>query len=242
MRILLLSNNDAVINVVGICLDKPGFDVFNNSENEVENIDFVIKDVENLDDLSDCDFDKTLFLLPKDLIDKIDAKYKIVKPFLPKDLIDILAQFENSSRGLNKDTVREIHGILKEIDDMDEDISLESMAKELESVDIDIKDIDESTPIYKLALDYEKQILEDDSEDFETDLDEDILRIDDKDDFKIDNQDKDIDKDIDLALDDDVESFKKDLSESIIKHIETLLSKDKLNGLKINININFGEE
>ncbi|MCI6988139.1 MAG: hypothetical protein MR902_01005 [Campylobacter sp.] len=127
MRILLLSDNQAVANVVTLCLDKPGYEIVSDANN----CDLIIKDLENAqDDITEFDLNKTLFLISAVNFDTINVPNKIQKPFLPSKLIDFLTAYENSGVDIvakslkdtvdSGDDIETITNIVDEIDLLDD--------------------------------------------------------------------------------------------------------------------------
>lgn len=93
MKILLKSENPAVLSIVEICCERAGFDrPYTKDDGE---FDLVIKDCERLEDVTD---DKeTLFLIPRNFKDEVGNAKFIIKPFLPTELIKFLKDYETKA-------------------------------------------------------------------------------------------------------------------------------------------------
>lgn len=93
MKILLKSENPAVLSIVEICCERAGFDrPYTKDDGE---FDLVIKDCERLEDVTD---DKeTLFLIPRNFKDEVGNVNFIIKPFLPTELIKFLKDYETKA-------------------------------------------------------------------------------------------------------------------------------------------------
>jgi len=131
MKILLLSENQAVINVVNICLDKPDFELFNALLDD-GHCDLVIKDVDGDEDLSDFDEDTTLFLLARDKFETFLARNKIKKPFLPSELIKFLEDYEQNLPEISPKMLAKMASLRAQNDDID---TIKNILKDLDDAD-----------------------------------------------------------------------------------------------------------
>lgn len=160
MKILLISSDTAVESIIGLCLDKPGFELLND-ESKVDECDLVVKDVDEKEELNLENFNqsKTLFLVTSS--NHINLKYKLVKPFLPTDFINFLTSYENilkqeeedilkSVKDDKSENIQNITNIIDELDSMDKEQSLESVADEIATTNLMLDDTKEKEPSQKL--------------------------------------------------------------------------------------------
>jgi len=126
MKVLLEGNNQIVSKIVGTSCEQAGCDLLNNSIGDNDDFELLVKDCENDTEISEFDQEKTLFLVPKTAYDKIDAKYKISKPFLPIELINFLSEYSAriSRQSDMMENIENLNSILNDIDELDALVNL----------------------------------------------------------------------------------------------------------------------
>ena len=134
MKILLDNSNASIANVVNICCERINAEVLPYS-NDISEFDLIIKNCDESCDISEFDKNKTLFLVPKSIINEFNSYKYLQKPFLPIDLINFLTNFgsfaSSNNETQNSDNtfseamgekiaqdIQTISKIVKEIDDM----------------------------------------------------------------------------------------------------------------------------
>ncbi|CZE50570.1 hypothetical protein [Campylobacter geochelonis] len=202
MKVFLDNKNQAISNIVATCCERVSCDLV-----EDYSYDLLIKECESLEDISGVDKDKTIFLLPRDIFTQVDVKNKILKPFLPTELIEFLKEFSDKFdkkefiNEKNLEDISSISNIVKEIDDMDLD---------------ELDELDESADLLDDEFEVEKQeeehALDENSsiEELATSMSEDeidkILNLDEEEldlDLQKDEDLDDIDKLLELSNEDD---------------------------------------
>lgn len=244
MKILLISDNASIINIVTICCERINAELFMNEDNEC---DMSIVDTACVEDVAKFDEDKTLFLLSKD--SEILPKHRIFKPFLPTDLIEFFTNLnkqEDENMAYLRDRIDEnkknISKIMQEIDDMDgrnrysedelvdskvldsvlesfynsdDDIPLDEIAQEIMSLnERGFFSEDENDEIVSETLEKEPEIDEFEEEFEKIYNDIDILEDVKKDEFMID----------DLKLEDNLEEIKLEEPKEEIENEEEKIS------------------
>ena len=91
MRILLDSDNSAIFNIVNLCCERTNIELI-TLKDEPQECAYVIKDCNFDTKIDDYDFQRTLFLVPRYLVDDFKNTLYLPKPFLPIDLIKILKE------------------------------------------------------------------------------------------------------------------------------------------------------
>ncbi|MCR8684475.1 hypothetical protein [Campylobacter ureolyticus] len=198
MKILLKSENPAVLSIVEICCERAGFDrPYTKDDGE---FDLVIQDCDKLEDITDNK--GTLFLIPRNFENEVGNVNFIIKPFLPTELIKFLKDYESKANfnekkfslsteeSINNKTV----SLVSEENLNNKTISLkdEDKANELEEIGSLIDEIDEMD-----NLKTNDEALEEDSLD-EDKLDDLLKNLDD--DVPLDELLNELDVDIDDEL------------------------------------------
>lgn len=170
MKILLKSENPAVLSIVEICCERAGFDrPYTKDDGE---FDLVIQDCDKLEDITDNK--ETLFLIPRNFENEVGNVNFIIKPFLPTELIKFLKDYESkanfnekkSSLNTEESLNDKINSLASEENLNDKTMTLknEDKANELKEIGSLINEIDEMD-----SLKTNDETLEEDS------LDEDKL-------------------------------------------------------------------
>lgn len=187
MKILLKSENPAVLSIVEICCERAGFDrPYTKDDGE---FDLVIQDCDKLEDITDNK--EILFLIPRNFENEVENVNFIIKPFLPTELIKFLKDYDNkkdfseekislntetnlnnqidsleSQENLNSEIIllknedkanelKEIGSLINEIDDMDSlktnDETLEEDSLDEDKLDNLLKNLDDDMPLDELV-------------------------------------------------------------------------------------------
>lgn len=217
MKILLKSENPAVLSIVEICCERAGFDrPYTKDDGE---FDLVIKDCERLEDVTD---DKeTLFLIPRNFKDEAENVNFIIKPFLPTELIKFLKDYET------KADFSEEKFSLNTKENLDDKISPLVSEENLSKQIISLKDEDKKDELEKIgSLIDEIDKMDDSKTNDKTLKEEDSLDEYELDDL-LENLDDDVPLDelvgkLDAGFDDELtcnEDKKKELNDADIKPI-----------------------
>ncbi|MCZ6134328.1 hypothetical protein [Campylobacter ureolyticus] len=208
MKILLKSENPAVLSIVEICCERAGFDrPYTKDDGE---FDLVIQDCDKVEDITDNK--AILFLIPRNFEDEVGNVNFIIKPFLPTELIKFLKDYEskadfneekfslNTEESLND----KINSLVSEENLNDKTMTLknEDKANELKEIGSLINEIDEMD-----SLKTNDETLEEDSLD-EDKLDDLLKNLDD--DIPLDELVNELDVDIDDEL-----SYSEDKKEEV---------------------------
>ena len=234
MKILLKSENPAVLSIVEICCERAGFDrPYTKDDGE---FDLVIKDCERLEDVTD---DKgTLFLVPRNFKDEVGNVNFIIKPFLPTELIKFLKDYES------KADFSEEKFSLNTKENLDDKISPLVSEENLSKQIISLKDEDKKDELEKIgSLIDEIDKMDDSKTNDKTLKEEDSLDEYELDDL-LENLDDDVPLDeligkLDAGFDDELtcnEDEKKELNDADIKpiSIDTELLDENLDETKEN--------
>lgn len=187
MKILLKSENPAVLSIVEICCERAGFDrPYTKDDGE---FDLVIQDCDKLEDITDNK--EILFLIPRNFENEVENVNFIIKPFLPTELIKFLKDYDNkkdfseekislntetnlnnqidsleSQENLNSEIIllknedkanelKEIGSLINEIDEMDSlktnDETLEEDSLDEDKLDNLLKNLDDDMPLDELV-------------------------------------------------------------------------------------------
>lgn len=179
MKILLKSENPAVLSIVEICCERAGFDrPYTKDDGE---FDLVIQDCDKLEDITDNK--ETLFLIPRNFENEVGNVNFIIKPFLPTELIKFLKDYDNKKDfseekiSLNTETNlnNQIDSLKSQENLSSEIIPLKNEDKENELKEIGslIDEIDEIDDL-KTDIEEEKSLDEDELDDLLKDLDDDV--------------------------------------------------------------------
>ncbi|MCZ6150567.1 hypothetical protein O6B96_05855 [Campylobacter ureolyticus] len=179
MKILLKSENPAVLSIVEICCERAGFDrPYTKDDGE---FDLVIQDCAKVEDVTDNK--EILFLIPKNFEDEVGNVNFIIKPFLPTELIKFLKDYDNKKDfseekiSLNTETNlnNQIDSLKSQENLSSEIIPLKNEDKENELKEIGslIDEIDEIDDL-KTDIEEEKSLDEDELDDLLKDLDDDV--------------------------------------------------------------------
>ena len=179
MKILLKSENPAVLSIVEICCERAGFDrPYTKDDGE---FDLVIQDCDKLEDVTDNK--ETLFLIPRNFENEVGNVNFIIKPFLPTELIKFLKDYDNKKNfseekiSLNTETNlnNQIDSLKSQENLSSEIIPLKNEDKENELKEIGslIDEIDEIDDL-KTDIEEEKSLDEDELDDLLKDLDDDV--------------------------------------------------------------------
>ena len=234
MKILLKSENPAVLSIVEICCERAGFDrPYTKDDGE---FDLVIKDCERLEDVTD---DKgTLFLVPRNFKDEVGNVNFIIKPFLPTELIKFLKDYES------KADFSEEKFSLNTKENLDDKISPLVSEENLSKQIISLKDEDKKDELEKIgSLIDEIDKMDDSKTNDKTLKEEDSLDEYELDDL-LENLDDDVPLDeligkLDAGFDDELtcnEEKKEELNDADIKpiSIDTELLDENLDETKEN--------
>ncbi|VYS78882.1 hypothetical protein [Campylobacter ureolyticus] len=208
MKILLKSENPAVLSIVEICCERAGFDrPYTKDDGE---FDLVIQDCDKLEDITDNK--ETLFLIPRNFENEVGNVNFIIKPFLPTELIKFLKDFESktnfnekkSSLNTEESLNDKINSLASEENLNDKTMTLknEDKANELKEIGSLINEIDEMD-----SLKTNDETLEEDSLD-EDKLDDLLKNLDD--DMPLDELVNELDVNIDNEL-----SYSEDKKEEV---------------------------
>ena len=217
MKILLKSENPAVLSIVEICCERAGFDrPYTKDDGE---FDLVIKDCERLEDVTD---DKeTLFLIPRNFKDEAENVNFIIKPFLPTELIKFLKDYET------KTDFSEEKFSLNTKENLDDKISPLVSEENLSKQIISLKDEDKKDELEKIG----SLINEIDEMDNSKTNDKTLKEEDSLDEYELDDLLENLDDDVpldeligklDVGFDDELtcnEDEKKELNDADIKPI-----------------------
>lgn len=234
MKILLKSENPAVLSIVEICCERAGFDrPYTKDDGE---FDLVIKDCERLEDVTD---DKeTLFLIPRNFKDEVGNVNFIIKPFLPTELIKFLKDYEGKADfSEEKFSLNTKENLNEKISPL---VSEENLSKQI----ISLKDEDKKDELEKIgSLIDEIDKMDNSKTNDKTLKEEDSLDEDELDDL-LENLDDDVPLDeligkLDAGFDDELtcnEDEKKELNDADIKpiSIDTELLDENLDVTKEN--------
>ena len=162
MKILLDNHNEQVASVVNICCERIGADLVAYSADESE-YDLTIKNYEDGDDISKFDFNKTLFLTPKN-VSAPGARYTLTKPFSPLELITFISEFsvQNMSVQAKEKMAKEFadaSSVMKEIDAIDQANS--TSGSNFEELVDSFYDSGKDIPLSQLASDIAPEIADD---------------------------------------------------------------------------------
>lgn len=208
MKILLKSENPAVLSIVEICCERAGFDrPYTKDDGE---FDLVIQDCDKLEDTTDNK--ETLFLIPRNFENEVGNVNFIIKPFLPTELIKFLKDYESkanfnekkSSLNTEESLNEKINSLASEENLNDKTMTLknEDKANELKEIGSLINEIDDMD-----SLKTNDETLEEDSLD-EDKLDDLLKNLDD--DMPLDELVNELDVNIDNEL-----SYSEDKKEEV---------------------------
>lgn len=178
MKILLKSENPAVLSIVEICCERAGFDrPYTKDDGE---FDLVIQDCDKVDDITDNK--ETLFLIPRNFENEIGNVNFIIKPFLPTELIKFLKDYGNkkdfSEEKISLNTETNLNNQIDSLESQ-ENLSSEIIPLKNEDKENELKEIgsliDEIDEMDDLETDIEekKSLDEDKLDDLLKDLDDD---------------------------------------------------------------------
>ena len=135
MKILLDNDNASIANVVNICCERINAEVLPYS-NDISEFDLIIKNCDESCDISEFDKNKTLFLVPKSIINAFNSYKYLQKPFLPIDLINFLTNFGSFSSNSNSDEIQNS-------DDTFSEAMGEKIAQDIQTISKIVKEIDD---------------------------------------------------------------------------------------------------
>lgn len=146
MKILLDSTNQMISKIVEICCERVGAEL-----NDDADADFIIKDVDGDIDILEYDQNKTIFLISKDKTD-FNTRFKITKPFLPAELINLLSSLDSIHNYTTKSDISEFDLQKEELEAIKNEkisqdiLNLTQIVKEIDDLNdehfYDLKDID----------------------------------------------------------------------------------------------------
>ncbi|NLY03529.1 MAG: hypothetical protein GXZ15_01605 [Campylobacter sp.] len=157
MKIFLSSKNPAISSIVNICCERTDNDLVSD-ENSA---DLVIKDCEIAEDVEN--LDNTLYLIPKDL-EYIECKNRIIKPFLPTEMIKFIKNFTTDSffDEEKKSELEIISDMVKEIDELDNlyEDEPEHSKKEMEFLEKTVQQYDDDNSLSELVDEINSELSE----------------------------------------------------------------------------------
>ena len=205
MKILLDSNTNSIFNIVNLCCERVNIELITLND-ETQEYDFTIKDCSFDTDIDTYNTQKTLFLIPRYLIDDFKDKLYLAKPFLPIDLIKILKQI-----------------LPNENIDIDDDIDL---TEEIENENIENEEKDEFENIefiennaFSENIGKTKQDLMHEIEDLQIHIKENINK---QDEFTQKILNEIYESDSDIPLDKLIEKYQKIVENTNLKNYENL--------------------
>lgn len=233
MKILLKSENPAVLSIVEICCERAGFDrPYTKDDGE---FDLVIQDCDKLEDITDNK--ETLFLIPRNFENEVGNVNFIIKPFLPTELIKFLKDYESKANFNEKK-----FSLSTEESINNKTVSLVS-EENLNNKTISLKDEDKANELEEIGSLIDEIDKMDDSKTNDKTLEEDSLDEDKLDDL-LKNLDDDVPLDeligkLDAGFDDELtcnEEKKEELNDADIKpiSIDTELLDENLDETKEN--------
>lgn len=142
MRIVLLNENPAVSRLIGISLSKLGYEFDESSLiNEDQEYDIVIFDSSVYEQNLENTFDdkSTIYLIPRDFSEFQDKPYKLEKPFLPMDFLDVFDRVKSQISEKNSEILTQIEPENSFVNEVEEE-NLDAF--KIRNLDDDFEDLD----------------------------------------------------------------------------------------------------
>lgn len=259
MKIVLLNDNPVVSRLISIGLSKLGYE-FSEVEDiaGIGDIDLLICDSAlmsenfNYESLAK----SVVYLVPKNYIKQDNQKHLLQKPFLPTDFIGIVEEIISTmdtkeDKTASVDEFTDISDTFEDIENLDFDID---NIKDMDTNDNADEKIDDSAlsggddgDLNELSnMVHEIDEMSDEIDDYEDLNKEDLNKMDN------DNLAQGLDdiseaeikqalgmqEAADIAVNVDLDALKDKISKQVTAQIETLISKNALDGIKISVNVN----
>lgn len=153
MKVVLLNKNPAVSRLIGLSVDKLGYDFKEiSSKDDISGkIDILVADseIEGFDSDLTLFADHTVFLVPKSLEKRPTGGEILEKPFLPTKFIEIIESFSNDSfadisskntEELKFDDFKDVMDDIEMSDSIGNDLETNNQDESLEDISQDVKD------------------------------------------------------------------------------------------------------